>query len=173
MNLVEAITNNTVDAGIGFSNFHQIGLEELTKKEASILRIDELAGIGYCCFCSILIIAHEKTILEKKDSLKVFLYATERATTLIIQNPEEARDILTHALPKINSKSNRRVFFHTLPIFLRNLMNVKRDWEKVYQYTKHLGLYSNELELNKYYTNNLLPEKRYYQTNALANCIGN
>ena len=52
MNVTDAICRGIIDTGIGFINFQHVELEHL-RGETVFLRIDQLAGLGCCCFCSI------------------------------------------------------------------------------------------------------------------------
>lgn len=62
MNVSKAIINGEIDAGIGLENVQMVELEEWLaeqgrpKDDVQMLRIDELAELGCCCFCSILYI---------------------------------------------------------------------------------------------------------------------
>ncbi|KAA1107744.1 glycylpeptide N-tetradecanoyltransferase [Puccinia graminis f. sp. tritici] len=66
MNVSKGIIEGTIDAGIGLENIQQVELEEWCKannrpaSDVKMLRIDELAELGCCCFCSILYIANEE-----------------------------------------------------------------------------------------------------------------
>jgi ABC-type nitrate/sulfonate/bicarbonate transport system substrate-binding protein len=60
MNVTDAIIRGDIDTGIGFTNFQRIELEELTGEPVSMLRIDELDGLGCCCFCSIQFVANQE-----------------------------------------------------------------------------------------------------------------
>lgn len=170
MHMVDAIQRGVIDAGIGFSNFHQVELEAMGE-EAAILRIDQLAGLGCCCFCSIQIIAHEQTILTKPEILQSFLIATQRGAEFVTQRPEQAFDVLCRSQPKMRDATQQKIFTHTLPYFSRNLLNVERDWNKVYQYTAHLGLHNHDLDLNQCYTNAFVPKKPYCDTKPIACCV--
>lgn len=60
MNISQAIKRGEIDAGIGLENVQMVELEEWQKDngrdpaDVKMLRIDELAELGCCCFCSIL-----------------------------------------------------------------------------------------------------------------------
>lgn len=60
MNITSAIQSGKIDAGIGLENVQMVELEEWLKSagedpaQVKMLRIDELAELGCCCFCSIL-----------------------------------------------------------------------------------------------------------------------
>lgn len=60
MNISNAIKRGDIDAGIGLENVQMVELEEWIKEkggdpgDVKMLRIDELAELGCCCFCSIL-----------------------------------------------------------------------------------------------------------------------
>jgi hypothetical protein len=62
MNVSKAIIEGSIDAGIGLENVQMVELEEWlagqgrARDEVKMLRIDELAELGCCCFCSILYI---------------------------------------------------------------------------------------------------------------------
>lgn len=62
MNVSQAIIEGKIDAGIGLENVQMVELEEWLvgqgrgRDEVQMLRIDELAELGCCCFCSILYI---------------------------------------------------------------------------------------------------------------------
>jgi len=62
MNVSKAIIKGEIDAGIGLENVQMVELEEWLssqgrpKSDVQMLRIDELAELGCCCFCSILYI---------------------------------------------------------------------------------------------------------------------
>ena len=62
MNVSKAIIEGTIDAGIGLENVQMVELEEWLvgqgrpRDDVQMLRIDELAELGCCCFCSILYI---------------------------------------------------------------------------------------------------------------------
>lgn len=160
MYMVDAISSGRIDAGIGFSNFHQVELESETGPTA-MMRIDQLAGLGCCCFCSIQIIAHEQTLKNKPEVLQAFLAATHRGASYVTQYPEAACDIMFENHPRLKSETQHKIFMYTLPFFSRALLNVERDWNKVYQYTKHLGLHQGELDLAKCYTNDYIAPMPY------------
>ena len=60
MNVAKAMIRGEIDAGIGLENIQQVELEEWLLSQGrpttdvQMLRIDELAELGCCCFCSIL-----------------------------------------------------------------------------------------------------------------------
>lgn len=168
MYMVDAIRTGRIDAGIGFSNFHQVELE--STGPTSIIRIDQLAGLGCCCFCSIQIIAHEQTLNDKPEVLQAFLVATERGASYVTQHPDAAFDIMCELQPLLKSQTQHKIFNYTLPFFSRTLLNVERDWNKVYQYTQHLGLHQGDLALSKCYTNRFIAEKPYSEIEPLMCC---
>lgn len=62
MNVSKAIIEGSIHAGIGLENVQMVELEEWLagqgrpRSDVKMLRIDELAELGCCCFCSILYI---------------------------------------------------------------------------------------------------------------------
>jgi pyrimidine precursor biosynthesis enzyme len=59
MNVTGAIIRGEIDAGIGLENVQMVELEEWSvqqgrnRDDVQMLRIDELADLGCCCFCSV------------------------------------------------------------------------------------------------------------------------
>ncbi|MDF1677959.1 MAG: ABC transporter substrate-binding protein [Legionellaceae bacterium] len=166
MNVVDAIKRNKIDAGIGIGCHHQIELEA-TCGEARMLRIDELAGLGCCCFCSIQMICAEQILQEQPEKVRAFLKATQRSVHYILSKPEQAFEQLCEARPELNSALQRKIFLHTIPFFTRTLENVERDWKKVHQYAKHLGVIADDIKHRDIYTNAFLPAVPHSELEAL------
>lgn len=169
MNVTDAICRDIIDTGIGFVNFQKIELEHL-RGQTVFLRIDQLAGLGCCCFCSVQFIVPEQT-LEKPELIQSFLRATQRGAALTTEQPEEAYECLCQAKPQLRTPLYQKIFMHSLPFFSRNLMNVERDWDKVGRYTKHLNIVDEHFALTDCYTNQFLPKAPYSELPAVANCL--
>ncbi|MEE9452719.1 MAG: ABC transporter substrate-binding protein [Gammaproteobacteria bacterium] len=161
MNVAHAISQGIVDTGIGIGNFQQIELEHLCGEETGMLRIDELAGLGCCCFCSVLYIVNEETIAMQPEMLKNFMRATQRATAYTIENPEKAFAILCEQNPRLNTELYHKIFISSLPYFSRDLKNVARDWEKVGRYSAQLGITPEDHDPKDCYTNEFVPTQAY------------
>ena len=138
MNISDAILRGVVDTGIGFINYQQIESEMLSQEETVLLRLDQLAGLGCCCFCSIQFIAHQDVLDNQPEMLSQFMEATQRGAAFTVEHPEEAFELLCQTLPQLRNPMHQKIFTHTLPFFSRNLKNVPADWHKVGQYTQHL-----------------------------------
>lgn len=160
MNVTDAIARGKIDAGIGIGCHHRLELEERCG-ETGMLRIDELAGLGCCCFCSIQFICSERVYEARQEEIAAILRATQRATHFILDQPERAFDLFCEARPEQNTPLNQKIFTHTLPFLSRTLENVERDWKKVYSYARHLGVVSDRVAYDEIYTNALLPERPY------------
>lgn len=170
MNVVDAIGRGKIDAGIGFINFQQVELEALYGK-ALLLRLDQLAGLGCCCFCSIQYIVPKRMLKETK-TIEGFLRATQRGTAFTTEQPEEAFELLCQIKPQLRTETYRKIFFRTLPFFSRTLFNVERDWNKVGKYAKHLGILDTEFDIHTCYTDRYLPEKPHSDLDPIACCLG-
>ena len=170
MNVTDAILRGKIDAGIGFINFQKVELEHLGG-EANLLRIDQLAGLGCCCFCSIQFIACEKFVKAHPELVKGFLLATQRGAAFTVEEPGKAFDILCGTKPALRTEMHKAIFLRTLPFFSRNLLNVDRDWNKVYRYSTHLGILPDSFELEKVYTNQYLPESPFSDLKPIACCV--
>lgn len=170
MNVTDAIRRGIIDTGIGFINFQQVELEMLCG-ETTMLRLDQLAGLGCCCFCSIQFIVHEKTLNAQPELLKKFMRGTLRGAAFTTEHPEKAFEILCESKPQLRSDLYKTIFTRTLPFFSRTLLNVDRDWNKVGRYTKHLGIIPKEFDVSNLYTNACIPENPYSEIEPVACCL--
>ena len=163
MNVSKAIIRGEIDAGIGLENVQMVELEEWLasqnrpRSDVQMLRIDELAELGCCCFCSILYIANDHFLAANKDKVQKFLRAVKRATDLVLAQPEQAYEEYIDVKPIMGTPVNRKIFERSYAYFSRDLQNVRRDWEKVTRYGKRLGVLKPDFVPN--YTNELLSWK--------------
>ncbi len=65
---VDALIVDRIDGFIGINCIQGLELESRIGS-SHILRIDELADLGCCCFCSIALICHEDFIKEEPDTI--------------------------------------------------------------------------------------------------------
>ncbi|KAK3305686.1 NMT1/THI5 like-domain-containing protein [Chaetomium strumarium] len=160
MNVAKAIREGTVDGGIGLENVQMVELEEWLvsqgrpRDDVQMLRIDSAAGLKCCCFCSILYIGNERFIAENPDKVRAFLRAVKRATDFVLKQPEQAWKEFVDFKPVMGTDVNRKIFERSFAYFSRDLNNVKRDWEKVTEYGKRLGVLDEAFVPN--YTNEFL-----------------
>lgn len=160
MNVSRAIMRGEIDAGIGLENVQMVELEEWLvaqgrpKTDVQMLRIDELAELGCCCFCSILYIGNERFVRENPEKVRAFLRAVKKATDFVIQEPEKAYAEYVDFKPVMGTALNRKIFERSYAYFSKDLKNVKRDWDKVTKYGKRLGVLEESFEPN--YTNEYL-----------------
>ncbi|TYZ57352.1 hypothetical protein PybrP1_010557 [[Pythium] brassicae (nom. inval.)] len=157
MNVVDAILRGDIDTGIGFTNFQRIELEQLSGEKVGMLRIDELDGLGCCCFCSVMFVASDKYFAENKDVVAGFLRATRRGMDLTIEHPDVAWEIMCRSNPRLRTKTYDLIFDRTLPYFSRTLLNEKRDWEKVGKFCKYLNVLDKDVDQHSVYTNEFVP----------------
>ncbi|WYZ43969.1 hypothetical protein EsH8_VII_000405 [Colletotrichum jinshuiense] len=160
MNVSKAIIEGTIDAGIGLENVQMVELEEWLatqgrpKTDVQMLRIDELAELGCCCFCTILYIGNESFIAENPDKVRKFMKAVKKATDYVLEKPEEAWKEYVDFKPVMGSDLNRKIFERSFAYFSHDLKNVQRDWTKVTKYGKRLGVLDESFKPN--YTNEFL-----------------
>ncbi|PSS22134.1 hypothetical protein M430DRAFT_98585 [Amorphotheca resinae ATCC 22711] len=163
MNVSKGIIEGTIDAGIGLENVQMVELEEWLvsqgrpRTDVQMLRIDELAQLGCCCFCSILYIANDKFMAENPEKVKKFMKAVKRATDYVLASPEAAYKTYIDIKPQMASAVNRKIFERSYAYFSKDLKNVQRDWEKVTRYGKRLGVLDEDFTPN--YTNQFLEWK--------------
>jgi ABC-type nitrate/sulfonate/bicarbonate transport system substrate-binding protein len=168
MNVTDAICRDLIDTGIGFINFQRVELEYL-RGETVFLRLDQLAGLGCCCFCSIQFIVPER-MLAKPELLKGFLNATQRGAAFTRENPDAAYELLCQAKPQLRTPMHHTIFIRSLPFFSGTLLNVARDWNKVGSFGKHLGIIDESFAVENCYTNELLPKMPHSDLEAIACC---
>ncbi|KAH8817038.1 thiamine synthase [Xylogone sp. PMI_703] len=160
MNVSKAIIEGSIDAGIGLENVQMVELEEWLasqgrpKDDVQMLRIDELAELGCCCFCSILYIANNEFMVNNQDRIRKFMRAVKRATDDVIRDPAEAYKLYIDIKPQMASAVNRKIYERSYAYFSRDLKNVERDWKKVTAYGKRLGVLQEDFIPN--YTNEFL-----------------
>ncbi|KXH51944.1 hypothetical protein CNYM01_05873 [Colletotrichum nymphaeae SA-01] len=160
MNVSKAIIEGTIDAGIGLENVQMVELEEWLaaqgrpKTDVQMLRIDELAELGCCCFCTILYIGNESFIAENPDKVRKFMKAVKKATDFVLEDPEQAWKEYVDFKPVMGSDLNRKIFERSFAYFSHDLKNVQRDWTKVTKYGKRLGVLDESFKPN--YTNEFL-----------------
>jgi pyrimidine precursor biosynthesis enzyme len=160
MNVSKAIIQGTIDAGIGLENVQMVELEEWLhaqgrpRSDVRMLRIDELAEPGCCCFCTILYIGNEQFVRENPDQVRAFMRAVKRATDLVLASPDQAWDEYVDFKPVLATPLNRKMFERSFAYFSKDLKNVQRDWTKVTRYGQRLGVLDGAFEPN--YTNEFL-----------------
>lgn len=160
MNISKCLINGEIDAGIGLENVQMVELEEWLasqgqdKSNVQMLRIDELAELGCCCFCSILYIGNEEFISKNPEKVRAFMRAVKKATDFVLANPEQAWLEYVDFKPVMGTELNRKIFERSFAYFSRDLKNVARDWEKVTKYGKRLGVLDAGFQPN--YTNEFL-----------------
>jgi len=160
MNVSKAIIKGEIDAGIGLENVQMVELEEWLaeqgrpKSDVSMLRIDELAELGCCCFCTILYIGNEKFVSENPEKVRAFLRAVKKATDFVLAHPDQAWEEYIDFKPVLATPLNRKMFERSYAYFSKDLKNVQRDWTKVTKYGQRLEVLSKDFVPN--YTNEYL-----------------
>ncbi|KLJ13719.1 protein NMT1 [Blastomyces silverae] len=160
MNISKAIKRGEIDAGIGLENVQMVELEEWLagqnrpRSDVQMLRIDQLAELGCCCFCSILYIGNETFISQNPEKVSKFLKAVKRATDYVLANPKEAYEEYVDVKPIMDTPVNRKIYERSFAYFSKDLKNVQRDWVKVTNYGKRLDILDASFEPN--YTNKFL-----------------
>ncbi|KAK5999432.1 hypothetical protein QM012_005433 [Aureobasidium pullulans] len=160
MNVSKAIIDGTIDAGIGLENVQMVELAEWLasqgkpRSDVQMLRIDQLAELGCCCFCSILYIGNESFISANPEKVKAFMRACKKATDYVLASPAEAYEEYIAVKPSMATDLNRKIFERSFAYFSKDMKNVARDWNKVTAYGKRLGVLPEEYTPN--YTNEYL-----------------
>lgn len=160
MNVSKAIKNGEIHAGVGLENVQMVELEEWLaeqgrpKSDVQMLRIDQLAELGCCCFCSILYIGNESFVAANPDKVRGFMRAVKKATDFVLAEPEKAWAEYVDFKPVLDTALDKKIFERSFAYFSRDLKNVARDWSKVTKYGQRLGVLSADFTPN--YTNEFL-----------------
>lgn len=160
MNVSKAIIKGEIDAGIGLENVQMVELEEWLasqgrpKDDVQMLRIDELAELGCCCFCTVLYIGNDKFIEQNPEKVAAFMRAVKKATDFVLADPKKAWEEYVDFKPVMGTDLNKKIFERSFAYFSKDLKNVQRDWEKVTKYGKRLGVLDQSFQPN--YTNEYL-----------------
>jgi pyrimidine precursor biosynthesis enzyme len=163
MNVAKYIIEGKIDAGIGIECIQQVELEQYLegqnrpKTDAKMLRIDELAQLGCCCFCTILYIANDKFIAENPEKIRKVMAALKRATDYVLADPETAWKEYIDFKPQLDNELNKKQFERSFAYMSESLYNVHRDWAKVTAYGKRLEILPQDYQPN--YTNEYLSWK--------------
>lgn len=160
MNVTKAIIRGEIDAGIGLENVQMVELadwlatQNRPHDDVQMLRIDELAELGCCCFCSILYIANDAFMAANPEKVRKFLRAVKRATDYVLAAPAQAYEEYVDVKPIMGTPVNRKIFERSYAFFSQDVKNVNRDWQKVTNYGKRLGILDPSFVPN--YTNEYL-----------------
>lgn len=160
MNVTKAIIRGEIDAGIGLENVQMVELadwlatQNRPRDDVQMLRIDELAELGCCCFCSILYIANDAFLAANPEKVRKFLRAVKRATDYVLAAPVQAYEEYVDVKPIMGTPVNRKIFERSYAFFSQDVKNVTRDWQKVTNYGKRLGILDPSFVPN--YTNEYL-----------------
>ncbi|KAL7748182.1 Glycylpeptide N-tetradecanoyltransferase [Sorochytrium milnesiophthora] len=161
MNVADAIKRGVIDAGVGLENIQQVELEQwceeqgLPREDAQMLRIDELADLGCCCFCSVLYIGNDQFIQQHPDKVRKVMAALKDATDYMLANKTKAWSLYCEVKPDMKLPIYETMYKRSLPYFSQTLENVQRDWNKVTRYCQTLEIISEDFVQNQ--TNEFLP----------------
>ncbi|KAJ3268077.1 glycylpeptide N-tetradecanoyltransferase [Terramyces sp. JEL0728] len=154
MNVTDAIKRGVIDAGVGLENVQQAELENWVeskgqpRSDVEMLRIDELADLGCCCFCSVLYIGNDEFIEKNPEKVKAFMAAIRESTSYMLANPDKAYSLFTEMKPALAGKDHRTIYDRSMIYFSKDQSNVQRDWNKVTGYSKRLGLVNDTFVQN-------------------------
>jgi pyrimidine precursor biosynthesis enzyme len=155
MNVTGAIIRGEIDAGIGLENVQMVELEEWSvqqgrsRDDVRMLRIDELADLGCCCFCSILFIGNETFIKNNPEKVTAFMKAVKRGADYMFAQPAASYELFVEMKPHMNSEVNRKIYQRSFRYMSRDFKNVQRDWDKVTKYCKRLEIVDENFVQNQ------------------------
>ncbi|EIM19501.1 NMT1-domain-containing protein [Wallemia mellicola CBS 633.66] len=160
MNISKALIDGKIHAGIGLENMQQVELEEWCKangrpaSDVKMLRIDQLAELGCCCFCSILYIGNEAWLEAHPNEARGFMKAVKRAADDLIKDPKGTWELFQEHKPSMRTTLASLQYARSYNYMRSDLANVDRDWKKVTGYAQRLGIFPQDLKPN--YTNEYL-----------------
>lgn len=164
MNVAKYIIDGSIDAGIGIECIQQVELEHYCRQtgrpdsDVQMLRIDQLAELGCCCFCTILYIVNDDFLAGHQDEVRRFMKAVKRATDYVLANPEAAWREYINFKPQLDNKISLDMFSRCYAYLSESLYNVERDWNKVTRYGERLEILPLDYKPN--YSNEYLSWKK-------------
>ncbi|BGP20628.1 hypothetical protein JCM10213_007164 [Rhodosporidiobolus nylandii] len=154
MDISAAIIEGRVDGGIGIESIQSVELEEWCESvgrptsDVQMLRIDELAELGCCCFCSILSIVNDDFLAKNREKVAAFMRAVKRAADDVQTDPKGSWEAYKACKKTMRTPLNEKIFERCFNFFSKDLVCVQRDWNKVTNYSKRLGLIDNNFKQN-------------------------
>ncbi|GAA5853770.1 hypothetical protein JCM9279_001662 [Rhodotorula babjevae] len=162
MDIVGALTEGRIDAGVGIESVGGVELEQWCDSvgrptsDVKLIRIDELAELGCCCFCSILVIANDAFLAANKEKVAAVMRALKRGADLLHADPAQAWLDLQVVKKQFRSsvvgegKPNfwAKMFERCYPFMSHDLVNVERDWKKVTAYCQRINVCPEGFEAN-------------------------
>lgn len=123
--------------------------------DVKLIRIDELAELGCCCFCSILAIANDDFLRRRPNDVAAVMRALKRGADYMHADPVKAWEELCLIKKQFRGQPfYARMYERCLPFMSVDLVNVDRDWRKVVAYCKRIRVCGDEFEAN--YTNDFI-----------------
>lgn len=101
-----------------------------------------------------MVLANDNFIAANPDKIKQFMKAVKKATDYVIKSPAEAYETYIDIKPQMATSVNRKIYERSYAYFSKDLKNVQRDWNKVTNYGKRLGVLGEDFVSN--YTNEYL-----------------
>ena len=98
--------------------------------------------------------ASHRRARRNPEKVRAFMRAIKKATDFVLAEPEKTWAEYVGFKPVMGSALNRKIFERSFAYFSQDLQNVKRDWTKVTNYGKRLGVLKESFEPN--YTNEFL-----------------
>lgn len=88
--------------------------------------------------------------------------AVKKGADYLMKNPAQAWLEVKDFVPELNSPLNDKIFDRSFAYMSSDVFNVPRDWSKVVNYSKRLGIVDESFEAN--YTNEYLSWKADEET---------
>lgn len=161
MNVAKYILEGKIDGGIGIECMQQVELEQyckangLDETDVQMMRIDKVACLGCCCFCSICYICNDEFLSKNESKVKAFLRAIKKATDDVINDPKGSWNKYVDFKPQLDNELSYKQYERCYAYFSASLFNVHRDWNKVTNYGKRLDILPADYKPN--YSNNYVP----------------
>ncbi|BGP03894.1 Glycylpeptide N-tetradecanoyltransferase [Rhodotorula toruloides] len=160
MDVVGAILDGRIDAGVGIGAVNGIELEAWCtangrpETDVKLIRIDELAELGCCCFCSILVLANDDFRAKNPEKVAAVMRAIKRGADDVFAEPKKAWGDVCKFKKTFRTELFAKIYERCFPFMSRDLRNVKRDWTKVSAYCHRIGVCDANFTPN--YTNEFI-----------------
>jgi len=145
-----------------FESWDVIRAREIANKEVkSILFKDHLDCIPD--WYTPLFITGEDMIAKRPDTVRKFMEATARGYDFAIENPKEAGEALLKGAPELDAKLVELSSEYMADVFVDEGrqwgLQDREIWEEFEKFLREAGLTSKEVDVDKAFTNDFLPDR--------------
>jgi ABC-type nitrate/sulfonate/bicarbonate transport systems, periplasmic components len=149
-NLTPALLSGQVDAVVGaYRNYESVVLEQQGKTPVMF----PVEAHGVPTYYELIFVASETTLQKKREVLRRFVRAVQRAIDWSRAHPDSAYALYARANPDADPKIDPEAFRRTLPTFARSQRMDPGVWARFTRFLQASGLVADTLTVEGLYLN--------------------